>query len=42
MDSCLASIFVDLFKKEETKDLILNCEKISKRELPKEKIDKKF
>ena len=38
----LASIFVDLFKKEETKDLVLNCEKINKRELPKEKVDKKF
>jgi len=38
----LASIFLDLFKKEETKDLVLNCEKINKRELPKEKVDKKF
>jgi len=38
----LASIFLDLFKKEETKDLILNCEKINKRMLPKEKVDKKF
>ena len=38
----LASIFLDLFKKEETKDLALNCEKINKRGLPKEKVDKKF
>ena len=38
----LASIFLDLFKKEETKDLVLNCEEINKRDLPKEKIDKKF
>jgi len=38
----LASIFLDLFKKEETKDLVLNCEKINKRGLPKEKVDKKF
>ena len=38
----LASIFFDLFKSEETKDLVLNCEKIKKRNLPKEKVDKKF
>ena len=38
----LASIFFDLFKSEETKDLVLNCEEINKRDLPKEKIDKKF
>ena len=38
----LASIFLDLFKNEETKDLVLNCEKINKRGLPKEKVDKKF
>ena len=38
----LASIFFDLFKKEETKDLVLKCEEINKRDLPKEKIDKKF
>ena len=38
----LASIFLDLFKREETKDLVLNCEKIKKRNLPKEKVDKKF
>ena len=38
----LASIFFDLFKSEETKDLVLNCEKIKKRDLPKEKVDKKF
>ena len=38
----LASIFFDLFKSEETKDLVLNCEKVKKRELPKEKVDKKF
>ena len=38
----LASIFLDLFKKEETKDLVLSCEKINKRELPKEEVDKKF
>ena len=38
----LASIFLDLFKREETKDLVLNCEEINKRGLPKEKVDKKF
>ena len=38
----LASIFFDLFKSEETKDLVLNCEKVNKRDLPKEKVDKKF
>ena len=38
----LASIFLDLFKKDETKDLVLNCEKVKKRDLPKEKVDKKF
>jgi len=38
----LTSIFVDFFKTEETKDLVLNCEKINKKKLPKEKIDKKF
>ena len=38
----LASIFFDLFKSEETKDLVLNCEKIKKKGLPKEKINKKF
>ena len=38
----LASIFLDLFKREETKDLVLNCEKIKKKYLPKEKVDKKF
>ena len=29
----LALIFLDLFKKEETKDLVLNCEKVNKRDL---------
>ena len=38
----LASIFFDLFKSEETKDLVLNCEKVKKKDLPKEKVDKKF
>ena len=38
----LTSIFVDFFKTEETKDLVLNCEKINKKKLPKEKVDKKF
>ena len=38
----LASIFFDLFRSEETKDLVLNCEKIKKKVLPKEKVDKKF
>ena len=38
----LASIFFDLFKSEETKDLVLNCEKVKKKYLPKEKVDKKF
>ena len=38
----LASIFFDLFKSEETKDLVLNCEKIRKKNLPKESVDKKF
>jgi hypothetical protein len=38
----LASIFFDLFKSEETKDLVLNCEKVKKRYLPKENINKKF
>ena len=38
----LASVFFDLFKNEETKDLVLNCEKIKKKNLPKENVDKKF
>ena len=38
----LASIFFDLFKSEETKDLILICKKIKKKNLPKESVDKKF
>ena len=38
----LASIFFDLFKSEETKDLVLNCEKIRKKNLPNESVDKKF
>ena len=38
----LASIFWDIFENTQTKDVVLNCEKISKRKLPKEKVDKKF
>ena len=38
----LASIFFDLFKSEETKDLVLNCETVKKKNLPKENVDKKF
>ena len=38
----LASIFFDLFKSEKTDDLVLNCEKINKKKLPKKKVDKKF
>ena len=38
----LASVFFDLFKNEETKDLVLNCEKIKKKNLPKESVNKKF
>jgi len=38
----LASVFFDLFKNEETKDLVLNCEKIKKKNLPKENVNKKF
>ena len=38
----LASKFWDIFQNTKTKTITLNCEKISKRKLPKEKVDKKF
>ena len=38
----LASKFWDIFQNTQTKTITLNCEKISKRKLPKEKVDKKF
>ena len=38
----LASMFWDIFENTQTKDVVLNCEKISIRKLPKEKVDKKF
>ena len=38
----LTSLFLDIFQNTQTKTITLNCEKISKRKLPKEKVDKKF
>ena len=38
----LTSIFMDIFNNTQTKTIVLNCEEISKRKLPKEKVDKKF
>ena len=38
----LTSIFWDIFENTQTKTIVLNCEKISKNKLPKEKVDKKF
>ena len=38
----LTSIFWDIFQNTQTKTITLNCEKISKKKLPKEKVDKKF
>ena len=38
----LTSLFLDIFQNTETKTITLNCEKISKKKLPKEKVDKKF
>jgi len=36
----LASIFFDLFKSEETKDLVLNCKKLKKKSYQKRKLIK--
>jgi len=38
----LTSIFLDIFQNTQTKTITLYCKKISKRKLPKEKVDKKF
>lgn len=38
----LASIFWDIFQNTQTKTITLYCEKISKKKLPKEKVNKKF